>query len=129
MYKEGTGKSEVARKLKVGRSSCSKWINDAIAKGELKRHNTSISLPKSKGVKKTTVKNSQKLIHRKSKKPMKTVDDKSPTHINLLDSQSDTDTDTDMELEFPETDISDSQSDIETDIDTDIEENSDYNKK
>ena len=107
MYKEGTGKSEVAWKLKVGRSSCSKWINDAIAKGELKRHNTSISLPKSKGVQKTTVKNSQKLIHRKSKKPMKTVDDKSPIHINL----------------------SDSQSDIETDIDTDIEENSDYNKK
>ena len=65
------------------------------------------SVSKSNGVQKTTVQNSQKPIHREAKKPMKTVDDKSPIHINL----------------------SDSQSDIETDIDTDIEENSDYNKK
>ncbi|MGN1043603.1 MAG: hypothetical protein ACI4PR_02220 [Acutalibacteraceae bacterium] len=69
------------------------------------------SVSKSNGVQKTTVQNSQKLIHREAKKPMKTVDDKSPIHINLSDSQSDIETD------------------IDTDIDTDIEENSDYNKK
>lgn len=65
------------------------------------------SVSKSNGVQKTTMQNSQKLIHCEAKKRRKIVDDKSPIHINL----------------------SDSQSDIETDIDTDIEENSDYNKK
>ena len=65
------------------------------------------SVSKSNGVQKTTMPNSQKLIHCEAKKRRKIVDYKSPIHINL----------------------SDSQSDIETDIDTDIEENSDYNKK
>ena len=62
------------------------------------------SVLKSNGVQKTTIKNSQKPIHREAKK---IVENNSPIYINL----------------------SDSQSDIETDIDTDIEGNSDYNKK
>ena len=53
------------------------------------------SVSKSNGVKKTTLQNSQKPIHREAKKTRKIVDDNSPIYINLSDSQSDIETDID----------------------------------